>query len=294
MLRTLTRRKINDPKLKHSNVSEQSFLTRANKTKSKKLFFPSEYGEISVVLNYIIESVNNREISIEKILFLVSIKLLQSQKLILDNSIQEIVDGSTGNFIPGKSLKHEILLWKSQISNNFPQHIINYLEKINFETENDILGLLYQSTLEEGQKSKNGSYYTPKKITENIVYNRVKSWHHVYDPCCGSAQFLLACKSIITNPLNLYGQDADSIAVQIARINLILAYPKIDFTPNITCKNSLIENQADLFSSTDIERTFDVIITNPPWGSSFTDREKNALNILYPNITSTESFSYFI
>ncbi len=52
----------------------------------------------------------------------------------------------------------------------------------------------------------------------------------------------------------------------------------------------------DLFSfhkDKDI-KNFDVIATNPPWGASFSRAEIKQLKSLYPQISSFESFSYFL
>ena len=60
--------------------------------------------------------------------------------------------------------------------------------------------------------------------------------------------------------------------------------------------NSKDTNSEDLFNfhnSKDI-KDFDVIATNPPWGVHFSKAEAKRLKKLYPQITSMESFSYFL
>ena len=75
-------------------------------------------------------------------------------------------------------------------------------------------------------------------------------------------------------PLNIYGIDSDQIAVRIARLNILIKFKKKNFAPNIVCKNTLFDiGNYDLFSLNDENiRDFDVIATNPPWGSFFKNR----------------------
>jgi len=62
--------------------------------------------------------------------------------------------------------------------------------------------------------------------------------------------------------LNIWGCDTDELAVKIARINLMLKYPKINFKPNIFNIDSLALNS--IFSNKIQKDYFDLILTNPP------------------------------
>ncbi|MDD3437571.1 MAG: TaqI-like C-terminal specificity domain-containing protein, partial [Candidatus Gastranaerophilales bacterium] len=114
--------------------------------------------------------------------------------------------------------------------------------------------------------------------------------------CCGTGQFLLAFADVVKNPQNIYGVDIDEIAVRIARLNILIKYKNQNFAPNIVCKNTLFEiGNYDLFSLNDENiRDFDVIATNPPWGVHFSKSDIERLKTSYAEITSLESFSYFL
>ncbi|MCK5459642.1 N-6 DNA methylase, partial [Candidatus Parcubacteria bacterium] len=172
----------------------------------------------------------------------------------------------------------------------------SYLLNCLLPKQRDVLGFIYQSLLLEGKKSQSGSYYTPSNIVDEIISEYIKKDLKVLDPCCGTGQFLLAFADIIKDPSKIYGVDIDEIAVRIARINLLIKYKNRDFAPNIVCKNTLFEiGNYDLFSLNDENiRNFDVVATNPPWGMHFSKQDTEILKKIYPQISSFESFSYFL
>lgn len=81
----------------------------------------------------------------------------------------------------------------------------------------------------------------------------------VLDPCCGSGMFLSAVSA--PHPSQLFGVDVDPIAVMIAKINLLIKYPTVEFDPQIY--------NVDFFDPKNpvLEKRFDYVLTNPPWGS---------------------------
>ena len=151
----------------------------------------------------------------------------------------------------------------------------------------DFLGLLHQSLLSEGEKSRIGSYYTPKFIVDEVVKQNLKGNYIVLDPCCGTGQFLLLASERIDNPSQLWGFDIDKSAVRLARINLLLKFPQLKFKPNIFHRNSLLEDSNGI-------PKFDLVITNPPWGFHFSKDEELLLRNKYPDIKSKEAFAYFL
>jgi type I restriction-modification system DNA methylase subunit len=169
------------------------------------------------------------------------------------------------------------LLKNNNIKNSYSEKILkefggNYIDITLPTNENDILGIIYQTLLKEGDKNKKGSYYTPQNFIE-IEYEKSDK---ILDPCCGTGSFLLSYK---IDPSNLYGIDIDPTACFIAKINLIVKYKNFDFEPNIFC--------ADFLTITDLPK-FDIIATNPPWGAMITAKYD------IPQVKSGESFSYFI
>ncbi len=135
-----------------------------------------------------------------------------------------------------------------------------------WNSDNDILGFIYQSLITEGEKNITGQYYTSRNVVKYIVNGKRLSESETFlDPCCGSGAFLLGVST--DNPSNLYGFDINPIAVMIATANLILKYGDKVFTPHIYCIDYLGGNNLFSDNRTDIPFEFDNIYTNPPWGS---------------------------
>ena len=126
--------------------------------------------------------------------------------------------------------------------------------------EPDVLGLVYESYLSEGQRNERGCYYTPRAIALEMLEGMdLKAGGSLLDPCCGSGALLLAADA--RDPGQLCGIDADPVAVMLARTNLLLKYRDHDFVPDVRCADFL-DGKTDLGG-----RRFDFIAANPPWGA---------------------------
>lgn len=294
----MTVQEIQKLKKQFLNGSLTKLISRANKKFSKKTFIPKEYllnpknlSEIQVF----VEQINDilLDFGVEQKIFVSAILFLRSQNYFeLNFSFLEII-----NFLSQNNHKKQILIELSEWYKNIRFEYSDILEKLldsNIpKDESDFLGIIYQSLKSEGEKSKQGSYYTPNKLIKNTVNEYVKSNYKVLDPSCGTGQFLLQFSDKINNPNLIYGFDIDDIAVKIARINLIIRYKNIDFVPNIFNLNTVyLSDTSKVFDSL-IEK-FDFIATNPPWGASFSKKDKKLLSQKYPKIKSNEIFSYFL
>lgn len=250
---------------KLNTKSDERLTTRANKRKSKKRVLPLEYfinkhnvSFVQKVLDYI----DDNRLDIMSAIFSLGISLLKREGLYEKQHVATV------------------------LSEYADIRIIDELVAVNLPNDEfDILGLLYQSYLQEGKKNIIGSYYTPQKIAHNITKNFTFSNGELFfDPCCGSGAFLLSVAA--KNPNQIYGVDNDKVAVLISKINLLLKYRNVDFIPQIYCFDYLmgysVIQQHPVF-----ERTFDYIATNPPWGAM----DYN-YSLIY-TITSKETFSYF-
>ena len=147
--------------------------------------------------------------------------------------------------------------------------------------ERDLLGLLYQCFLLEGEKNRKGSYYTPYSVAKNMVQGLdFSKGQTFFDPCCGSGAFILALEG--ASPNQIFACDNDPVAVMIAKINMLLKFKDEVFEPQIVCCDYLKCN----FNTCLAPKSFDYIISNPPWGAVIFDKKGNP-------ITTRESFSYF-
>ena len=287
-------------KLRISNGDFEKLNKRANKANTDRTFIPEEYIENKSAcseLNIIVDFIKGNNIDLSLALLLVALNLLKRERILSEISIEDIIQKSALSF-SNEQIKKEIEFWltetgkgKQKIKREF-----SFLLDCPIPKQRDVLGLIYQSFSLEGQKSQKGAYYTPSVIVNEIIAEYVKKDSKVFDPCCGTGQFLLAFADVVENPINIYGIDFDEMAVKIARLNILIKFKNKDFVPNITCKNTLFDIDIhDLFSLNDESlRDFDIVATNPPWGVHFSKGDIEKLAKFYPAITSFESFSYFL
>lgn len=91
-----------------------------------------------------------------------------------------------------------------------------------YEANEDVLGLLYLSTENLGDRKAVGSYYTPTKVVKMLcgkLFARNETLgKRLLDPCCGTGNFLLQLPDDIGFD-RIYGSDTDELSVKIARIN---------------------------------------------------------------------------
>jgi len=259
---------------------------RANKGNSISKIIPTEYADNREVFEPILkitELFKKYNLDKDTVLLVTAMNLLRQTGLIEDTQYLSLNRINYTNEI----VKTEIEKWlDSQEVRQIAKHY-NEIFDAEIPINCDFLGLLHQSLLNEGERSKTGSYYTPKHIVDEVVKENIKSSYNVLDPCCGTGQFLLIASEKIDNPSNLWGFDIDESAVRLAKINLFLKFPKHRFKPNIYCKNSLLEDGNGI-------PNFDLVMTNPPWGSHFSKDEELLLKKRYQDIKSNEAFAYFL
>lgn len=247
-----------------SNFNSSKLMSRANKKLSRKRILPTEYvnnQENLVEIVKILDISDKNNYCIEDVIYSLAINLLKKNEILDKVHVKKVL---------------EFYSYKVQTE----------LLTISLpDDESDFLGLVYQSLLGEGQKNIEGSYYTPLKICKEMVRELDFSKEQTFfDPCCGSGAFLLALENV--NPKQIYASDKDSIAVFIAKVNLLLKFKDYEFLPQVICCDYLAD---DIFSmdNTFLQRNYDYIITNPPWGA------KNNSKTYSSCIKSRETFSLF-
>lgn len=263
--------------------------SRANKSKSFKTFIPTEYS-------------NNKIISTT----IDQIKLLSKQFF---SSVEETIYNLAVAFIEEKTHKsdkwtinrkvfekvlNEYNIYGLNQNHNFITKATEIINSLKDNNCTDVLGLVYQSLISEGEKSVKGSYYTPKSIIDNLVSDLDKSIKTFMDPCCGTGAFLMSAielRNIL--PQNLYGADIDRTAVFIARVNILEHYKTYTKIPNIyhlDTLDELIKNKHKLpFKK--IVGKIDAIATNPPWGANKNSTNYQAIENF---LKSKEVYSMFV
>jgi type I restriction-modification system DNA methylase subunit len=151
--------------------------------------------------------------------------------------------------------------------------------------DDDILGAFYQSIQTISRKSGNGSYYTPSELLAGITVDPDKT---ILDPCCGSGGILLNVLTKKHDTSKIFARDIDETALKICFVNLALFFNNKNINANILKQDITSNNADDLFSQAE---TFDRIITNPPWGSKFSKKQKDILAAAYPDLETAEVFS---
>lgn len=163
-----------------------------------------------------------------------------------------------------------------------------------YEKKEDILGLLYISLKNIGDRKATGAYYTPINIVKKLISNlenSISTFENktVLDPCCGTGNFLLQLPESF-DISKIYGNDIDTNSVKITRINMALKF-KVEKI-NILYEHITISD----YLTTKTDNTYDFIIGNPPWGYSFNDTEKNILKNKFSCAVgkNIESYDVFI
>lgn len=161
-----------------------------------------------------------------------------------------------------------------------------------YEKAEDILGLLYISCKNIGNRKAAGSYYTPTTIVKRLIGRLdLKPNDRVLDPACGTGSFLLQLPDDVQFS-SIYGNDLDEISVKITRLNMALR-----FDANVPVIRQHI-TQSDYLIRYNSDNTikFNYIIGNPPWGCDFSDEEKKELRTLFKSASgkNIESYDVFI
>lgn len=284
-----------------NKIGSESFgrlKTRANKLGSANNFLPAEYAENPDLISSIakiVAQVKQDSLDIEPVMFLAALHLLQQKGEVKTQDASALFDMDRYEFWLRPSVKSVALEWRETLKNiKAEERYANLYELFNPCGADDFLGLLYQSLSSEGSKSEQGAYYTPSAIVADSLAQIDRPVQTFLDPCCGTGKYLLlAAKTFGLDPENVFGFDCDAIAVNIARINLLLLYKDKEFSPKIFCLDSLADlATGEIFCETnELVGKIDVIATNPPWGAY-----KNSVinQRVIGRIKSSETFSLFL
>jgi len=271
--------------------------SRANKSNSSRTFLPEELFESEGEKRSVAEIssfIMRHNIPVSSALFFLSLNLLKKRGMLEGVSTDDILYSTEIKIRNRKMLGESLHQWRDSLNGEMKPEFFDIL-KADIPDHSNITGIIYQSILMEGDKSKLGLYYTPDNVVSEIIERITAPENLFLDPCCGTGQFLLAFADKTDNPENIYGIDIDPIAVNVAKINLLMKFSHIDFSPKVYCADSLLDlNESILLDRMNRFSEFDCIATNPPWGSHFKKNEIKKLRQYYPEILSRESFSYFM
>ena len=201
------------------------------------------------------------------------------------------------NLLPNNTFKS--LIWDllgnidiSRIDKTNIQYALNC--RVNFTPGEDTLGFVYISLRDISLRKQMGAYYTSDK-TVNELIDSLNSCLDIanitiFDPCCGTGNFLLGLIERGAQATNIFGQDIDEISILITRINMFIldnSLTKEQLYSQFICGNTLFNTYS---------RKFTVVLGNPPWGYAFNKEEIEYLanNYVTAKNKSMESYDLFV
>ena len=139
-------------------------------------------------------------------------------------------------------------------------------EALLAQSFDDTVGDRYEALLSESFRNKEGIFYTPFDIVDDMMKSvEVNDATLFLDPCCGSGNFLLKAVEMGVSPQHIFGFDTDPNAVMIARRRL---KEKTGMeAPHVVCADFLCECHK-------LKQPFDLVFTNPPWGKKLPRTER--------------------
>lgn len=207
---------------------------------------------------------------------------------IVAQEYQEILDGRSGDF--GQRIQtlyeavkeqYPALLTDEKLKLQ-PQtlaYLVGRLQFISFsKTPGDVKGEAFQAFTYRHQRGGRGEFFTPHPIVRLAVEMLAPQPHEkVLDPACGSGGFLIEAISYLTR-----SSQFDKAAYVQNNVRGIEFNPDVALSASIrlafeggsgkevACANALLANTA-------LNETYDLILTNPPFGSKGKVEDRNIL-----------------
>ncbi len=165
---------------------------------------------------------------------------------------------------------------------------IAQLQRYNlFDMDSDIKGLIFQKVITSGQKGERGQFFTPDPII-SLMVNFLKPQFNetVLDPACGTGGFLRQVISFVRSnnkekDIQYYIKNCvfgTEINPTIARVaNLRFIFEGSD-AMNVDCCNALSDLKTGSVSKILTRDAYDLILTNPPFGSQGKITDKKTLS----------------
>lgn len=200
-----------------------------------------------------------------------------------------------------KAKDPEVFTDSIKVDDRVLRNVVSHLEEINLnKTDLDVKGVAFEQFMDGFFKGDFGQYFTPRPIIEFIVkmMKPENDWD-VLDPACGSGGFLLHALDYMRNKAklyydkdsepneykeywhnfaakHLYGIEINDEIARVAKMNMIV---HDDGHTNVISFDALdsIEKMYDRNRGFQKNR-FDLIITNPPFGSKINEKERPYLS----------------
>ncbi len=152
--------------------------------------------------------------------------------------------------------------------------------------------------MEDFFKGKQGQYFTPREVVNFVIQLcDINNNSKILDPACGSGGFLLHVLDFVRNLAgeyydedsaeyfkfwhdfaanNLFGIEVNERIARVAKMNMII---HDDGHTNVICSDALERfNKIQSINQKFQQNSFDLILTNPPFGATIKKEEKTYLN----------------
>ncbi len=191
---------------------------------------------------------------------------------------------------------------KDRLSDERLKDLLEHFSALNLDDAhctNDVLGHAYEYLIKKFAditNKKAGEFYTPRPIVKLLV--RIidpKPGETVYDPACGTGGMLIEARNHINDDFaclrRIFGQEKNLTTSAIARMNLYL-HGAEDFS---IFRGDTLRKPA--FITKDKLRTFDCVISNPPfslknWGDDIWENDQYGRNFLGIPPTASGDFAW--
>ena len=160
------------------------------------------------------------------------------------------------------------------------------LDELHHKAFDASIGDRYEQMLSESFRNKEGVFYTPMNIVDDMMRGVEADDSTLFlDPCCGTGNFLVKAVEKGVSPQNLYGFDTDPVAVMIARRRIKEMTGQE--ASHVVCSDFLKE-------CPELKVRFDMVYTNPPWGKKIPKADRDKLAKSYQSGSSTDTCSLFL
>ena len=185
--------------------------------------------------------------------------------------------------------KPDVLIDTIKIDAPTLRTIISHIESINLsDTDLDTKGLAFETFMDGFFKGHFGQYFTPREIIDfSVQMIQPQNYERVLDPACGSGGFLLHALDHVRKGASdyhddltarlkhwhdfakdqLFGIEVNEEIARVAKMNMII---HDDGHTNVISADALqeLDRLRDRTGNNEFkERSFDLILTNPPFGA---------------------------
>lgn len=176
-------------------------------------------------------------------------------------------------------------------------YVVHKLQEINLsESSGDVKGLAFQKFLLSSQRADRGQFFTPEQVVKLCVeIIQPGKEQKVLDPACGSGGFLSqAMKYVFNKELceapqkdkkayvqrNIYGIEINKMIAKVAKMRLLLegdGFSNLMNTDSLANWENIDFKKSGLPKGERLKGCFDIILTNPPFGSQGRITNKSVL-----------------